>query len=131
MSPNHALQRFCDNFAAKDAAAVALIFENTGLFEFPFAGQRLVGCNEIEHGVRRMCENLTSVSIELGKCRERGKLTIAEGLMKAVRSSSSEENSYPLSIVVEQGVNGTARIAAYFDIFGQRPWLDSPVFAAG
>ena len=131
MSSNIALERFCTSFAAKDAAAVAQIFEKTGLFDFPFAGQRLVGRSEIEHGVRRMCENLRSVSIELSKSRERGNLTIAEGMMKAVRTSSPEERSYPLSLVVEQGANGTARIAAYFDTFRQRPWLDGAVFDAG
>lgn len=131
MSPKTTLQRFCDSFVARDAAAVAELFDRTGLFEFPFAAQRLVGRIEIENGIRRMCENLESLAFEISKTRENDGLIIAEGMMKAARSPSKDREIYPLSIIVEQGSEGAARISAYFDTFRQRPWLDGPVFPAG
>ncbi len=131
MSLNLALQNFCSSFAAKDAAAVARVFEETGLFEFPFAAQRLVGRREIENGMSRMLENLDSVSFDLGTVRNNERLAIGEGAMTARRAGGHAAQTYPLSIVVEQGASGAARIAVYFDTFGERPWLDGLVFAAG
>lgn len=131
MPSDDALQRFCDCFATKDAAAVARIFDSTGLFEFPFIGQRMIGRLEIENAVRCMCDGLRSVSITVTRSRANASFTIAEGELKAVRASSPEELAFPLAIVVEEGLGGVSRLSAYFDTYGQRPWVDGPVFAAG
>jgi hypothetical protein len=131
LQSNATLQHFCESLAAKDAAGVARLFAGAGLLEFPFAGQRLVGRLEIENAVRRMCGELRSVSITVAKSRLRAGLTIAEGELRAVRAASSAELVVPIAMVVEEGEGGIARLSAYFDTYGQRLWVDGPVFAAG
>lgn len=131
MQSNTTLQRFCEGLATKDAAGVARLFAGAGLFEFPFAGQRLIGRLEIENAVRRMCGELRSVSITVTESRRRAGLTIAEGELKAVRAASSAELVVPIAIVIDESEGGISRLSAYFDTYGQRLWVDGPVFAAG
>ena len=131
MSVNQMLNQFCDGFSAGNAEAVAALFDEGGLLEFPFAGQRLVGRKEIQNGVARMCENLDSVSISVSSNRATDRFIISEGRMSFKRAASTEEMSCAISIVVERGSAGAARISTYCDTYSIRPWVDGKVFAAG
>ncbi|MBT1159672.1 nuclear transport factor 2 family protein [Aminobacter anthyllidis] len=131
MSVDQMLNQFCAAFSAKNAEAVAALFDEQGLLEFPFAGQRLVGRREIANGVARMCENLDSVSISVRSKRATEQFVISEGRMSFRRTASKEEVSCAISIVVERGKSGAARISTYYDTYAIRPWVDGKIFATG
>ncbi len=131
MSVNQMLNQFCDGFSARNAEAIAALFDEGGLLEFPFAGQRLLGRKEIQNGIVRMCETLDSVSISLGSNRATEGLIISEGRMTFKSVTAKEEMSCAISIVVERGSRGAARISTYCDTYAIRPWVDGKIFAAG
>lgn len=131
MEGNDLLQRLCEDFTAKNAAALAASFHPCAVFEFPLAGQRLVGRREIENGLRRMFDAHQSVRITTLRSKSTGQTTIAQGRLAARRVLPKDDLDLPLGIVIESEAGAALRISLYCDAYGKRPWLDGAVFAAG
>ncbi len=131
MTAKDILDRFCDAFARKNAASLSKLFTTTGLFEFPLADQRLVGREEIDAGAKRMFEGLDHATFDLTKVKALPHYAVAEGKLEAKQIGASEPIVFPLAIVVSLENVAASRISVYLDAYGQRPWLDGRVFAAG
>jgi hypothetical protein len=131
MTAKDILSRFCEAFASKDPASLSKLFAPMGLFEFPLADQRLIGREEIEVAARRMFDGLDRVTFDLTKIKALPNYGVAEGKFEAKRIGRSEPVVFPMAIVVSLESAAAKRISVYLDAYGQRPWLDGRVFAAG
>jgi ketosteroid isomerase-like protein len=128
MPSEELLRTYCRAFGARDARAVAALFEERGLYELPLLGQRLVGPAEIRVGLERAFALIERCAIEITGVKSSPRVAIAEGRLTAKLQRDEQPMEVPLAIVVEGG-GRIARLATHLDARPYRLWADGPIFA--
>ena len=123
------LRAYCRAFGARDASAVAALFEDRGLYELPLLGQRLVGPAEIRVGLERAFALIERCAIEIAGVKSSARVSIAEGRLSAKLHRDTAPMAAPLAIVVECRDDRVSRLATHLDARPYRLWADGPIFA--
>ena len=130
MTATPELQAYLDAFAAMNAKAVAALFAEHALYEWPLLGQRLVGRREIEAGLARAFALAERCAFNIDAAQSSGTATIAEGRLKAKLHRDRDPVEIPTAIVLQTQDGAIARLSTYLDARPYRLWSDGPVFAA-
>jgi ketosteroid isomerase-like protein len=130
MTSEDLLRAYCGAFGARDARAVAALFEDRALYELPLLGQRLVGPAEIRAGLERAFALIERCAIEIAGAKSSARVAIAEGRLNAKLQRDAEPMDAPLAIVVECRAERITRLATHLDARPYRLWSDGPIFAA-
>jgi ketosteroid isomerase-like protein len=123
------LLAYCRAFGARDASAVAALFEERGLYELPLLGQRLVGPAEIRVGLERAFAMIERCAIEIADVKSSPRIVIAEGRLTAKLHRDATPMDAPLAIVAECRDARLSRLATHLDARPYRLWSDGPIFA--
>lgn len=131
MSVEEMLRAYCAAFSARDARAVAALFEERAVYELPLLGQRLVGPAEIRVGLERAFALLERCAIALAGVTSSPRVAIAEGRLSAKLQRDAQPMEAPLAIVIECREERIVRLATHLDARPHRLWSDGPIFAVG
>ena len=123
------LRAYCSAFNARDARAVAALFEERAVYELPLLGQRLVGPAEIRVGLERAFALVERCAIALAGVTSSPRVAIAEGRLSAKLQRDTQPMEAPLAIVIERREDRIARLATHLDARPYRLWSDGPIFA--
>jgi len=129
MTSEELLRVYCRAFGAKDARAVAALFDDRALYELPLLGQRLVGPAEIRVGLERAFALIERCAIEITGVKSSTRVAIAEGRLTAKLHRDDRPMKAPLAIVVERRDDRITRLATHLDARPYRLWSDGPIFA--
>jgi ketosteroid isomerase-like protein len=127
MTPSEAIQAYCRAFAARDADAVAALFDERALHEMPLLRTRMVGRAEIRAGLGSAFEIVTSCAFQMSRAMASGGMAIAEGVM--IVETTRGPARIPFAAVVEMREARIARLSLHLDARPFRLWSDGPVLA--
>lgn len=129
MTPDAAIRRYADAFAARDADAVVALFAPLGLYEMPLLRSRMVGHAEIREGLERAFALVTSCAIGLRSVRSLGSLGLAEGDMLGTLAREPSAFRIPFALAARVEATRLVRLSIYLDARPFRLWSDGPVLA--
>lgn len=128
LSPSESLLAYAGAFGARDAVAIAGLFEDNGLAEIPLLSpNRLVGRTEILRGHEAAIRTIATVSFEIAEPAEQGAQAIVAGTL-VVQRINREVNRHALGVVAEIADGGLRRLGLYFDSRHFRRWADQTIF---